>query len=174
MWPATRSGRRPRRSASRPSSCRGPGRCSPIEGTGHEGGEVARVDRGGAPAEGARAQRRNLQSALPALDGDGQESLAAGAGAEGPGAGPDGAPREEGRHPWVSGKTVRAWWSRTRCRRRGSSRSSACSGIRMSKKLKAHDENNERRVGDRVLIEETRPMSKEKRWRIRKVLTRVS
>jgi small subunit ribosomal protein S17 len=46
--------------------------------------------------------------------------------------------------------------------------------IRMSKKLKAHDENNESRVGDRVLIEETRPMSKEKRWRIRKVLSRVS
>ncbi len=46
--------------------------------------------------------------------------------------------------------------------------------IRMSKKLKAHDENNESRIGDRVLIEETRPMSKEKRWRIRKVLTRVS
>ena len=46
--------------------------------------------------------------------------------------------------------------------------------IRMSKKLKAHDENNESRVGDRVLIEETRPISKEKRWRIRKVLTRVS
>ncbi len=46
--------------------------------------------------------------------------------------------------------------------------------IRMSKKLKAHDEANESHVGDRVLIEETRPMSKEKRWRIRKVLTRVS
>jgi len=46
--------------------------------------------------------------------------------------------------------------------------------IRMSKKLKAHDENNESRIGDRVLIEETRPMSKEKRWRIRKVLGRVS
>ena len=46
--------------------------------------------------------------------------------------------------------------------------------IRMSKKLKAHDENNESRVGDRVLIEETRPLSKEKRWRIRKVLSRVS
>ena len=46
--------------------------------------------------------------------------------------------------------------------------------IRMSKKLKAHDENNESRIGDRVLIEETRPMSKEKRWRIRKVLTRAS
>ena len=46
--------------------------------------------------------------------------------------------------------------------------------IRMSKKLKAHDEGNESHVGDRVLIEETRPMSKEKRWRIRKVLSRVS
>ena len=46
--------------------------------------------------------------------------------------------------------------------------------IRMSKKLKAHDEANESHVGDRVLIEETRPMSKEKRWRISKVLSRVS
>jgi small subunit ribosomal protein S17 len=46
--------------------------------------------------------------------------------------------------------------------------------VRMSKRLKAHDESNESRVGDRVLIEETRPMSKEKRWRIRKILSRVS
>ncbi len=46
--------------------------------------------------------------------------------------------------------------------------------IRVSKKLKAHDEGNETKVGDRVLIEETRPMSKEKRWRIRKILSRVS
>jgi small subunit ribosomal protein S17 len=46
--------------------------------------------------------------------------------------------------------------------------------IRISKKLKAHDEANESHVGDRVLIEETRPLSKEKRWRIRKILTRVS
>ena len=46
--------------------------------------------------------------------------------------------------------------------------------IRMSKKLKAHDEANESRTGDRVLIEETRPLSKEKRWRIRKILTRAS
>jgi ribosomal protein S17 len=29
-------------------------------------------------------------------------------------------------------------------------------------------------VGDRVLIEETRPLSKEKRWRIRSILSRVS
>jgi small subunit ribosomal protein S17 len=46
--------------------------------------------------------------------------------------------------------------------------------IRMSKRLKAHDEANESRVGDRVVIEETRPLSKEKRWRIRKILTRAS
>ena len=45
--------------------------------------------------------------------------------------------------------------------------------IRMSKKLKAHDEENTSHVGDRVLIEETRPMSKEKRWRIRQVLTKA-
>ena len=46
--------------------------------------------------------------------------------------------------------------------------------VRMSRRLKAHDEANESRVGDRVLIEETRPLSKEKRWRIRKILGRVS
>ena len=46
--------------------------------------------------------------------------------------------------------------------------------IRMSKKLKAHDEGNETKVGDRVLIEETRPLSKEKRWRIRQVLGRAA
>ena len=33
-------------------------------------------------------------------------------------------------------------------------------------KYKAHDENNECRVGDRVLVMETRPMSKDKRWRV--------
>ncbi|MGH7276594.1 MAG: 30S ribosomal protein S17 [Candidatus Rokuibacteriota bacterium] len=46
--------------------------------------------------------------------------------------------------------------------------------IRTSKTLKAHDETNASRVGDRVLIEETRPVSKEKRWRIRKILSRAS
>jgi len=46
--------------------------------------------------------------------------------------------------------------------------------ITRSKRLKAHDETNATKVGDRVLIEETRPMSKEKRWRIRQVLSRVS
>ena len=37
---------------------------------------------------------------------------------------------------------------------------------RLSRKLKAHDENNEYKAGDKVIIEETRPLSKEKRWKI--------
>ena len=44
--------------------------------------------------------------------------------------------------------------------------------VTRSKKLKAHDEANASKVGDRVLIEETRPLSKDKRWRIRQVLQR--
>jgi small subunit ribosomal protein S17 len=44
--------------------------------------------------------------------------------------------------------------------------------VKRSKKLKAHDEANQSKAGDRVLIEETRPLSKEKRWRIRQVLGR--
>ena len=46
--------------------------------------------------------------------------------------------------------------------------------ITRSKRLKAHDEANASRVGDRVLIEETRPLSKEKCWRIREILSRAS
>ena len=46
--------------------------------------------------------------------------------------------------------------------------------ITRTKRLKAHDETNASKVGDRVLIEETRPLSKDKRWRIRQVLTRVA
>jgi small subunit ribosomal protein S17 len=46
--------------------------------------------------------------------------------------------------------------------------------VRVSKTLKAHDEHNESKAGDRVLIEETRPLSKEKRWRIRAILGRAS
>ena len=46
--------------------------------------------------------------------------------------------------------------------------------VRISKKLKAHDEANESHVGDRVLIEETRPLSKEKRWRIRSILVKAA
>ncbi len=46
--------------------------------------------------------------------------------------------------------------------------------ITRSKRLKAHDEQNTSKVGDRVLIEETRPLSKEKRWRILQVLASAS
>ena len=37
-------------------------------------------------------------------------------------------------------------------------------------KFKAHDEKNEAKIGDRVLIQETRPLSKEKSWRLVEVL----
>jgi small subunit ribosomal protein S17 len=40
------------------------------------------------------------------------------------------------------------------------------------KKFYAHDEKNEAKVGDRVRIEETRPLSKTKRWRLREVVER--
>jgi small subunit ribosomal protein S17 len=46
--------------------------------------------------------------------------------------------------------------------------------IRMSQRVKAHDEGNESHVGDRVLLEESRPLSRDKRWRIRAVLGRAS
>ncbi len=38
--------------------------------------------------------------------------------------------------------------------------------FKVTKKYKAHDENNQYKEGDKVTIEETRPLSKEKRWRI--------
>ena len=38
--------------------------------------------------------------------------------------------------------------------------------VNKSKKFKAHDENNQYEVGDTVKIEETRPLSKDKRWRV--------
>ena len=43
--------------------------------------------------------------------------------------------------------------------------------IKRTKKFYAHDENGEAAVGDRVRIEETRPISKIKRWRLAEVLT---
>jgi small subunit ribosomal protein S17 len=42
-----------------------------------------------------------------------------------------------------------------------------------SSRLNAHDERNELRVGDRVRITETRPLSKTKRWRLVEVLERA-
>ena len=44
--------------------------------------------------------------------------------------------------------------------------------IRRTKKFMAHDENNECRVGDKVRIMETRPLSRHKRWRVVEILER--
>jgi len=44
--------------------------------------------------------------------------------------------------------------------------------LRVAKKFYAHDEKREARLGDRVRIVETRPMSKLKRWRLAEVLSR--
>lgn len=38
--------------------------------------------------------------------------------------------------------------------------------VKRTKKVKAHDETNECRIGDKVRIMETRPLSKDKRWRL--------
>lgn len=38
--------------------------------------------------------------------------------------------------------------------------------VKRTYKLKAHDENNECKIGDRVKVMETRPLSKDKRWRL--------
>jgi len=45
--------------------------------------------------------------------------------------------------------------------------------VQRTKRLYAHDENNDLRVGDRVRLAETRPMSKLKRWRVVDVLERA-
>jgi small subunit ribosomal protein S17 len=42
--------------------------------------------------------------------------------------------------------------------------------FRVHKKYKAHDEKEEYKVGDRVIIEECRPISKDKKWRVIKKL----
>ncbi len=44
--------------------------------------------------------------------------------------------------------------------------------IRRAVKFKAHDEKNECRLGDTVKIIETRPLSKEKRWRVAEIITK--
>ena len=45
--------------------------------------------------------------------------------------------------------------------------------LNRSKKYKAHDEQNACRIGDKVLIEESRPLSADKRWRVKEVLERA-
>ena len=45
--------------------------------------------------------------------------------------------------------------------------------IKRTFKLKAHDENNECAIGDRVRVMETRPLSKEKRWRLVEIVEKA-
>ena len=46
--------------------------------------------------------------------------------------------------------------------------------IRKVKRYKVHDENNECKIGDTVKIVETRPLSKEKRWRVSEIITKAA
>ena len=45
--------------------------------------------------------------------------------------------------------------------------------VKRTYKLKAHDENNECKIGDRVKVMETRPLSKDKRWRLVEIVERA-
>ena len=45
--------------------------------------------------------------------------------------------------------------------------------MNQTSKLKAHDENNECGIGDRVMVMETRPISKDKRWRVAKIIEKA-
>ena len=45
--------------------------------------------------------------------------------------------------------------------------------VKRTKKLKAHDEKNECKIGDRVEIMETRPLSKDKRWRVVEIVEKA-
>ena len=45
--------------------------------------------------------------------------------------------------------------------------------IKRTFKLKAHDENNDCRIGDRVRVMETRPLSKDKRWRLIEIIEKA-
>jgi small subunit ribosomal protein S17 len=45
--------------------------------------------------------------------------------------------------------------------------------VKRTYKLKAHDENNECKIGDTVRVMETRPLSKDKRWRLVEVVEKV-
>lgn len=45
--------------------------------------------------------------------------------------------------------------------------------VKRTYKLKAHDENNECHIGDRVKVMETRPLSKDKRWRLVEIVEKA-
>ena len=46
--------------------------------------------------------------------------------------------------------------------------------VKRRSKYKAHDENNRCGIGDRVVIAETRPLSKDKRWRVRTIVEKAN
>lgn len=46
--------------------------------------------------------------------------------------------------------------------------------VKRTVKFKAHDENNECKIGDRVKIMETRPLSKDKRWRVVNIIEKAA
>ncbi len=46
--------------------------------------------------------------------------------------------------------------------------------VRRAKKYKAHDHKNECRIGDKVQIVETRPLSKDKRWKVLEIMSKVT
>jgi small subunit ribosomal protein S17 len=46
--------------------------------------------------------------------------------------------------------------------------------VRKHKRVKAHDEKKECHIGDKVLLVETRPLSREKRWRVKEILERAA
>lgn len=45
--------------------------------------------------------------------------------------------------------------------------------VKKTYKLKAHDEKNECRIGDKIKVMETRPLSKQKRWRLVEIMERA-
>ena len=45
--------------------------------------------------------------------------------------------------------------------------------LKRTKKFKAHDENNDAKIGDTVRVMETRPLSKDKRWRLVEIMERA-
>ena len=48
-----------------------------------------------------------------------------------------------------------------------------CKIVKRTYKLKAHDENNDCNIGDTVKVMETRPLSKDKRWRLVEIIERA-
>jgi small subunit ribosomal protein S17 len=85
-------------------------------------------------------------------------------------------PAAAGRRKEVIGKVVSSRMQKTIVVQVVRKKSHAFYGrvISKAKKFYAHDEKNEARVGDSVRLEETRPLSKLKRWRLKQVISRAA